>query len=130
MVFAHEGENLVIIRKTNKPNYRQVDVNEMRNLSVTNVDAHISPKAVGPSGPFVLDFNKNMKAFCDDNGFSYRKHTLVRWIRRKLKLLWYVPVYYKRNRGKNFRTPVFDGERFVNEDDAEKKQYRYYIKRI
>lgn len=62
MMFAKDGAELCILRKTNKPNYRQVDVNAIRNLKVVNIDAHISLKAVGPAGSFIVDYNQNIKA--------------------------------------------------------------------
>lgn len=130
MVFAHQGEELIIIRKTNKPNYRQVGINEMRNLKVTNVDAHISLKPVGAAGPFIIDFNQNMRDFCRDRNMKFSCSGFRQWFRRKGKILWYIPIYWKRNHGKKHKVPLFDGERFTTAESAERELICFYRKRI
>lgn len=91
MMFAEDGTELCIIRKTNKPNYRQVDVNAIRNLKVVNIDAHISLKAVGPAGPFIVDYNQNVKKYLEDQNMNFEPIGLKQHVRRLLKLIWYVP---------------------------------------
>lgn len=130
MVFAHDGEELVIIRKTNKPNYRQTGIDEMRNLKVITVDAHVSLKAVGASGPFILDINKNVRNFCKDNHYKIKRSKVKQFFTRKGYVLWYIPVWWARNHGKKPRVPLFDGKKFVTEKGAERKLFQYYLKRI
>lgn len=130
MIFAKDQTELIIVRKTNKPNYRQVSVNQIRQLRVTNIDAHISLKAVGPAGPFVLDINQNVEAYFKDcyGKCSYSK--IGQWFKRKVRLLWYVPVYILRNRNRNREVPLFDGKRFSTTAEAKQELFAYYIKRI
>ena len=130
MMFARDESELIIIRKTNKPNYRQVSVNQIRNLKVTNVDAHISLNAVGPSGPFIVVVNKNVKAFFTDNYGKCNYSALRQWCIRKVRLLWYIPVYFLRNRKMNREVPIFDGNEFTTTSTAKKELFNFYVKRI
>ena len=130
MMFARDESELIIIRKTNKPNYRQVSVNQIRNLKVTNVDAHISLNAVGPSGPFIVVVNKNVKAFFTDNYGKCNYSAIRQWFIRKVRLLWYIPVYFLRNRKMNREVPIFDGNEFTTTSTAKKELFNFYVKRI
>lgn len=130
MVFAHDGEELIIVRKTNKPNYRQTGIDEMRKLKVITIDAHISLKAVGAGGPFILDVNDNLKRFCWDNHYQVKCSKMKQFFFRKGRVLWYFPVWWFRNHGKNPRVPLFDGKKFGTEKGAERKLFQYYLKRV
>lgn len=130
LVFARDGMPVTIIRKSNKPVYRQVTVNRMRDLRVTNVDAHISPRAVGPSGPFILDINENVVRYAEDNSMKLTETVRERRLKRIKKLLWYIPVYYARNRGKDRGVPLFRDGVFVSDKAAEKELRRFYMRRI
>lgn len=130
MIFAKEKSELIIVRKTNKPNYRQFDVNQIQNLTVTNIDAHISLKAVGPGGPFLITNNQNMRKFFNDNFGKCRSSKIGQWILRKIYLLWYIPVYILRNYGKNREVPIFNGREFSTVPEAKKQLFHFYIKRI
>lgn len=129
MIFAKDGAKLTIIRKTNKPNYRQTDVNYIRKLKVTQVDAHISPMAVGASGPFILDINENFKAFFLDRGMEIKDSRFLRFWKRKGRMLWFVPFYIARNKGKRHQVPLFDGSKFSTKPNAKKSLFKFYIKR-
>ena len=130
MILAKDQTELIIVRKTNKPNYRQVSVNQIRQLKVTNIDAHISLKAVGPSGPFVLDINKNVEAYFKDCYGRCDYSKALQWFKRKVRLLWYMPVYILRNRKMNRQVPLFDGKLFSTTTTAKQELFAYYIKRI
>lgn len=130
MIFAQDGAELIVVRKTNKPNYRQVSVNQLRKLKVTNIDAHISLKAVGPGGPFVLDINKNVEAYFKDRYGKRDYSKILQWFKRKIRLMWYVPVYILRNRKMDQQVPLFDGKVFSTTVTAKSELFSYYIKRI
>lgn len=130
MMFAKDGASLVIIRKTNKPNYRQTDVNRIRSLRVTNVDAHISLKPVGAAGPFIIDVNKNVERFFKDRGMRFSYNKFLGFWKRKARLLWYIPLYIVRNRKSKPQVPIFDGEKFVTRERASKELFSFYIKRV
>lgn len=130
MIFGKDGSSLTIVRKTNKPNYRQADVNNMRGLKVTQVDAHISPMPVGASGPFILDINDNFRAFFQDKGMTINDSRLLRFWKRKGRMLWYISFYIARNRGKKHQVPIFDGSKFSTKPDAKKSLFRFYAKRV
>ncbi len=130
MIFAQDGAELIVVRKTNKPNYRQVSVNQLRKLKVTNIDAHISLKAVGPGGPFVLDINKNVEAYFKDCYGKCDYSKVLQWFKRKIRLMWYVPIYILRNRKMDRQVPLFDGKVFSTTVTAKSELFSYYIKRI
>ncbi len=130
MMFAEDGTELCIIRKTNKPNYRQVDVNAIRNLKVVNIDAHISLKAVGPAGPFIVDYNQNVKKYLEDQNMNFEPIGLKQHVRRLLKLIWYVPVYFARNKNSKREVPLYIGKEFSTTANAKKELFRFYIKRL
>lgn len=130
MMFAENGANLVIIRKTNKPNYRQTDVNRVRNLHVTNVDAHISLKPVGAAGPFIIDVNGNVEGFFKDRGMKFSYNKILGFWKKKARLLWYIPLYIVRNRKSKPQVPIFDGDKFVTRETARKELFSFYIKRV
>lgn len=130
MMFANDGASLIVIRKTNKPNYRQTDVNQIRKLKVTNIDAHISPFAVGAAGPFILDVNNNVKNFFEDRNMKFKYSRFLRFWKIKGRMLWYIPLYFARNKGKKPNVPLFDGKQFSTRDTAKKELFRYYFKRI
>lgn len=130
MMFAGDGAHLTIIRKTNKPNYRQTDVNHIRHLKVVNVDAHISPFAVGAGGPFILDVNRNVESFFKDRGMRFKYSKFLGFWKRKLRMLWYVPLYFLRNKGVKPQVPLFDGKQFLTRDTAKKELRSFYMKRI
>lgn len=127
MMFAADGTRLTVLRKSNKPVYRQVGVEQVRRLSVTNVDAHISPFPVGPSGPFVVDINENVRRFAQDRGFTVRRSELRQALERKKALLWYLPVWVARNRSKNREVPLFVGEKFTTSKTAASELRRFYL---
>ena len=130
MMFANDGARLTIIRKTNKPNYRQTDVNQIRSLKVVNVDAHISPFAVGAGGPFILDVNRNVETFFRDNGMKFKYSRFLGFWKRKGRMLWYAPLYFLRNKGTRPQVPLFDGKEFSTRETAKKELRRFYVKRI
>lgn len=130
MAFAEDGARLTILRKSNKPVYRQVSVDQVRHLHVTHVDAHISPLPVGPSGPFIVDINDNVRQFARDNGLVVRRSELRQAAARKKNLLWYAPVWVARNRGKDREVPLFDGEQFTTSADAASELRAFYQKRF
>lgn len=70
MLFANNGQKLVIIERLVLNNEIQVDVNNMRELDVTYVDANIPIYTVNMSGPFIIAFNDLMKKYAKDNGMK------------------------------------------------------------
>lgn len=130
MMFAKDESKLTIVRKTNKPNYRQTDVNNIRGLKVTNVDAHISPLAVGPAGPFILDINENVKRYFADRNMVVNFSGFKSFWKRKARLLWYIPLYVTRNFRRKREIPLFDGKGFGTRPEAKKELFRFYWKRF
>lgn len=60
LLFAKENQKAIIINKTYIINVMQYDINKMKGLDITYVDAFVSPFPVSLGvGPFMLECNKN-----------------------------------------------------------------------
>ncbi len=130
MIFSNSHTKLTIFRKSNKPVYRQMSVDQIKDLEVTHVDAHISPRSVGASGPFVVDINDNVRRYMMDSGMSVPGSKLGQSVIRKGHMLWYIPVYLIRNKGKHLQVPLFDGEAFTTAPEAQGQLRSFYLRRI
>ncbi len=126
MMFAHSGASITIFRKSYKPVYRQVGVNQARDLRVCYVDAHISPRPVGASGPFVVDINDNVRRYARDHGLTLEGAAAIKGGKELKRRLWYEVLYRLRNRGGNPHVPIFDGREFVSSLETDRELSRYY----
>ena len=61
------------------------------------------------------------------SGFTVRRSELRQALERKKALLWYLPVWVARNRGKNREVPLFDGEKFTTSETAASELRRFYL---
>ncbi len=130
MMFAKDGAKLTIFRKSNKPVYRQFSVDQVRKLDVTHVDAHFSPRPVGPSGPFVVTINDNVRRWAQDRDYVVPETPLTSSALRKMHALEYVPLYVARTHKRTYRTPLFiDGE-FSSAPTAERELFSWYLHRL
>ena len=102
LLFAKEDTDVTILRKSVKQNYRQIMVNQIKNLRVTYVDIYVQLASVDASGPFCIVVNNHFFDYCRDNGmhlseksfyarknksvlFQYRKQLLLRLLKRCVK---------------------------------------------
>lgn len=71
MLFADNGQKLLIINKTYNVNSMQRDINIMRKLDVTFVDAYISvlPVPMG-DGPFTLIYSEPLNRFLEEEAWK------------------------------------------------------------
>ena len=130
MMFAKDGAKLTIFRKSNKPVYRQFSVDQVRKLDVTHVDAHFSPRPVGPSGPFVVTINDNVRRWAAKRDYVVPETPLASSALRKMHALEYVPLYVARTHKRAYRTPLFiDGE-FSSAPTAERELFSWYLHRL
>ena len=99
MLFAKPGQKLTIINKTYSLNIMQFDVNEMRRLETTYVDAYISPFPVSLGiGPFIFVYNTYLKNFLKDNNIIdvqdvYKSYKYVKNLIRKYMRRFRISVY-------------------------------------
>ena len=94
LIFAKDGSKLIQIKKYPEVNYRQIEINQCRNLDVYNLDAHISPFLVRNGGPFVYDVNKNIINYANDFNLKIRNISIIKsFFIRKVYILYYLFVY-------------------------------------
>jgi hypothetical protein len=85
MLFAADYSKLTIIERNVLNNEIQLDINRIKRLNVTYVDACLAvyPVNVG-YGPFVLAYNKQFDAFTQDRGYHLpdQKYRTKRYIKK------------------------------------------------
>ena len=67
MLFAREGQNVIIAERLVLNNEIQVNVNVMKRLNVTYVDSHLGIYPTNMSGPFIIAFTDQFAKFTEDN---------------------------------------------------------------
>lgn len=67
MLFANNGQKLEIVERCVLNNDFQVNVNRMRQLQATYIDANIPIYTVDMCGPFIMGYNDCMQRFAADN---------------------------------------------------------------
>lgn len=70
MLFAPDGSKLIIVERYALNNEIQLDVNRMKYLDVTYIDANMTIYPVGVGfGPFIMVYNEQMDTFTKDRGY-------------------------------------------------------------
>jgi len=69
LLFAKPGQKLLIINKTHNLNVAQMDINVMKDVAVTYVDAYLAkfPVMIGV-GPFLLDYSQQLETYAKEQG--------------------------------------------------------------
>lgn len=67
MLFANNGQRLEIVERCVLNNDFQVNVNRMRQLQATYIDANIPVYTVDMCGPFIMGYTDCMERFAQDN---------------------------------------------------------------
>ena len=64
LLFAKPGQKMLVINKSHNLNMAQMDINAMREIRMTYVDAYLEkfPVMIGP-GPFLLDYSNELDAY-------------------------------------------------------------------
>lgn len=71
MLFAGDGQKLIIIERNVLNNEIQVDINRIKNLSVTYVDANIGIYPINLGyGPFIMTYHGRLKEFSNDYKYT------------------------------------------------------------
>lgn len=70
MLFARQGQKLEIIERLVISDDNQTDVNKMKELQVTYVDANIPVYTIDFVGPFIMGYTDELKRFAQDRGYS------------------------------------------------------------
>ena len=70
MLFGNNGQKLVIVERLVISDDNQTDVNRMRELDVTYIDANISLYMVDFVGPFITGWTPELQRFAADRGYA------------------------------------------------------------
>ncbi|WP_279155165.1 glycosyltransferase family 61 protein [Thomasclavelia cocleata] len=136
MVFAKDGTKLIQLKKYPEVNYRQIEINQYRNLDVYNLDVHISPFVVRNGGPFVYDINKNIITYFKDHNLKLENKEIIKgFICRKVYMFYYFFVYFLFVRiiQRKESEPTLAFMKELNEGRRKiirKKMKKYYLKKF
>lgn len=124
-IFMHEGAELVVVRKVPFINEYQLAINEMRNLDVTYIDAHLSIFAnvdTPAAGPFFLYVNDNMARFCHNKVTSSFHLTAFK---KYVSICMMLPNFDRR-----IKFPDYYYRKLSEETERLKSSYRDRLRRI
>lgn len=107
MLFARQGQTLEIAERLVLNIDNQTDVNRIRDLNVTYIDAHIPLYPVDFTGPIILGYTPELQRFAEDRGYAppdprylsegYRKRCFVHYMKAYADLYrynWYQDDWY------------------------------------
>lgn len=100
MLLASDGAKLTIVERHVLNNDIQLDINRMKYLDVTYIDANLMLYPINPGyGPFVMAYNQQMEKFAKDNGYippdrryaqtRYYQKGLAAYMKEYRKGYWY-----------------------------------------
>lgn len=69
MLFAANGQKVEIVERLVISDDNQTDVNRMRELNVTYIDANIPVYTIDFVGPFIMGYTEQMRKFAEDHGY-------------------------------------------------------------
>ena len=69
MLFANQGQKIEIVERLVISDDNQTDVNKMRELQVTYIDANIPVYTIDFVGPFIMGYTPELQRFAEDNGY-------------------------------------------------------------
>lgn len=69
-LFAAPGQNLVILERCVLNNDFQMNVNRMKELNATYIDANISLYTTDMCGPFIMGWTRELQRYAADNGMT------------------------------------------------------------
>lgn len=71
LLFAKPGQKMLILNKTHNLNMAQMDINRMRQVNVTYVDAYLAKFPVfSGEGPFLLEYSEELDCYARDHGLE------------------------------------------------------------
>ena len=69
MLFANQGQKVEIVERLVISDDNQTDVNRMRELDVTYIDANIPVYTIDFVGPFIMGYTPELQRFAQDHGY-------------------------------------------------------------
>ena len=100
LLFAKEGQKIIIIERMCLNTDHQVDINRIKNLEAIYIDANISPyTASGASAPSIMSYRGKLGNYAKDNNLNspdekfttdkYLRQCLIKYLKEYKKLLGY-----------------------------------------
>ena len=153
MLFANQGQNLEIVERLVISDDNQTDVNRMRELQVTYIDANIPVYTIDFVGPFIMGYTPELQRFAQDKGYQppdaqylTRKHykdCFIRYVKAYKDLYrynwyqqdWYGPfadsLYEGFQAGHEYFGDYLDGKRpFLWHHYFELHYFKQWLKRM
>lgn len=107
MLFGNSGQKIVILERCVINNDCQVNINRMRSLEVTYIDANIGLYTVGMIGPFIMGYNYLLQRYAEDHSMvppaeefcteQYRDECFKKYMyayQDEYRLQWYMDDWY------------------------------------
>ena len=153
MLFARQGQKLEIVERLVISDDNQTDVNRMRQLQVTYIDANIPVYTIDFVGPFIMGYTPELQRFAQDKGYQppdaqylTRKHykdCFIRYVKAYKDLYrynwyqqdWYGPfadsLYEGFQAGHAYFGDYLDGKRpFLWHHYFELHYWKQFVKRL
>ena len=70
MLFARQGQKVEIVERLVISDDNQTDVNRMKELDVTYIDANIPVYTIDFVGPFIMGYTQELERFARDRGYA------------------------------------------------------------
>lgn len=138
MLFANQGQKLEIVERLVINDDNQTDVNRMKELDVTYIDANIPVYSVNFVGPFIMGYTEHLQKFAEDNGYTapdekylterYRKQCFARYMKAYEDLYdyrWFMEDWFAQ-----FAESLYEGFQaglsYFGDYINRKKPYRWY----
>lgn len=138
MLFACQGQKLEIVERLVINDDNQTDVNRMRELDVTYIDANMPVYSVNFVGPFIMGYTEQLQHFAEDNGYTapddryltehYRKQCFTRYMKAYEDLYdyrWFMEDWFAQ-----FAESLYEGFQsglgYFGDYINRKKPYRWY----
>lgn len=138
MLFANNGQKLEIVERLVMNDDNQTDVNRLRELDVTYIDANMPVYSVNFVGPVIMGYTEHLRQFADDHGYQppddvylterYRKKCFVRYMKAYEDLYdyrWFMEGWFAQ-----FAESLYEGFQagltYFGDYLNRKKPYRWY----
>ena len=138
MLFANQGQKLEIVERLVINDDNQTDVNRMRELDVTYIDANMPVYSVNFVGPFIMGYTEQLQHFAEDHGYAapdpqylteaYRKKCFAQYMKAYEDLYdyrWFMEDWFAQ-----FTESLYEGFQagltYFGDYINRKKPYRWY----
>lgn len=138
MLFANNGQKVEIVERLVISDDNQTDVNRMRELQVTYIDANIPLYMIDFVGPFIMGYTEEMQRFAADRGYvapdekymteKHYKKCFVKYMKSYEDLYnynWYMQEWYG-----PFAESLYEGylagKAYFGDYLNRRKPYRWY----